>query len=92
MDEKELESALDEIAESINKENILQAPPIVEFRGPHSESLEYYLEEQMSQLTLEVTEKCNLVSIPEQNGLQLYGSSAFFRFRMKPSFRIKESY
>lgn len=60
MDEKELESALDEIVESINKENILQAPPLVEFRGPHSEALEYYLEEQMSQLTLEVTEKCNL--------------------------------
>ena len=45
MDEKELESALDEIVESINKENILQAPPLVEFRGPHSEALEYLKEE-----------------------------------------------
>ena len=49
-----------EIVDAVNNENILKAPEIKEFRGPHNEALEYYLCNQMSQLTLEVTEACNL--------------------------------
>ncbi|HGM1125547.1 TPA: radical SAM protein [Clostridioides difficile] len=60
LDIDSLKSALEKIKECILKENILLAPAVTCFSGPHSLALEDYLEKNMSQLTLEVTERCNL--------------------------------
>ncbi|OMF88526.1 radical SAM protein [Paenibacillus sp. FSL R7-0337] len=60
MENKVLIAALLEIKECIAEEHILSAPPVTCFSGPHVSALENYLEYNMNQLTLEVTERCNL--------------------------------
>ncbi|MGL5714692.1 MAG: radical SAM protein [Paraclostridium sp.] len=60
LDEESLLSALKELTDAIANENILQAPPVTKFTGPHSYNLEEYLEKSINQVTLEVTERCNL--------------------------------
>lgn len=60
LDMNSLKSALEKIKECISKENILLAPNVTCFSGPQSLALEEYLDKNMSQLTLEVTERCNL--------------------------------
>lgn len=60
MDNELLMEALDQIQDTVLKENILKAPPITCFSGPQSLALEENLQHNLSQLTLEVTERCNL--------------------------------
>ena len=60
LSEDELLSALEELRTAVQKENIMQAPPLDKFVGPHVEGLEYLVKNQLQQLTLEVTQKCNL--------------------------------
>lgn len=60
LDIDSLKSALEEIKDCVLKENILLAPDVNCFSGPQSLALEDYLNHNMAQLTLEVTEKCNL--------------------------------
>lgn len=60
LSKKELELALNEINEAVISENILQAPQVRSMVGPQTESLELILDEAISQVTLELTERCNL--------------------------------
>lgn len=60
LNDDRLKYVLQTIKECILKENILLAPNITCFSGPQSLALENYLEKNMTQLTLEVTERCNL--------------------------------
>lgn len=60
LDTEILKSTLEEIKESVLKENILSAPIITCFSGPQSLSLSENLEHNMSQLILETTQRCNL--------------------------------
>lgn len=57
---EELLNAIEELIQTIKEEHILQAPLMTEFVGPQSLNLEEELLANMSQLTLEVTEQCNL--------------------------------
>lgn len=57
---RSIELALEEIKSSVENENILLAPPVTEFSGPQSLALDNHLEYGLNQLTLEVTERCNL--------------------------------
>lgn len=52
--------ALEEIKECVEKEHILQAPPVEQFDCAHLHSLEQYVEFGLKQVILEVTERCNL--------------------------------
>lgn len=60
LDIESLKVALEKIKECVLKENILLAPEVTCFSGPQSLALEDYLNKNMSQLTLETTERCNL--------------------------------
>lgn len=60
LDKDSLNNSLEEIKDSVLNENILSAPIATCFSGPHTIALEDYLEQNMSQLTLETTERCNL--------------------------------
>lgn len=57
---RDLLAALSEIKEAVEKENILQAPEVKGFHGNHIESLEECINEDLGQITLELTERCNL--------------------------------
>lgn len=58
--DEELESALSEIKNAVCSENILLAPPVSSMVGSQTEDLEYILENDIKQVTLELTERCNL--------------------------------
>lgn len=60
--ELDLIDKLQKIKEVIEEENLLQAPPLTEFSSLHSEfdSVKYQIENNLEQITLELTEKCNL--------------------------------
>lgn len=59
--EEQLEAAFCEIKESVEQENILQAPELKTLRGKFSvQPIEDILNNEVVSLTLEVTEKCNL--------------------------------
>lgn len=60
MSEEDLIDGLSEIKEGIVNENLLQAPPVTTFSGPNVENLEVYINEGLEQITLELTERCNL--------------------------------
>ena len=62
--------ALDEIRECVEKEHILQAVPVKEFNCAHLHALENYINNDLKQVILEVTEKCNL-----RCAYCIYGSS-----------------
>lgn len=57
---EDLEFALNEIEEAVTNENILLAPPVQHFIGPQTKDLELILDQAISQVTLELTERCNL--------------------------------
>lgn len=59
---QQIEQGLSELEDAIQNENILAAPPITRgnMTGPQVYSLEKNINENVQQLTLEVTEKCNL--------------------------------
>lgn len=52
--------ALEELYDVIIKENILQAAELNEFIGPQISELDEYLNSKRAQITLELTEKCNM--------------------------------
>lgn len=56
----ELLAALSEIKDAVEKENILKAPEVKSFHGRHVDSLEEAINEEVGQITLELTERCNL--------------------------------
>lgn len=60
MEEHELIEALIELKEAVNDENLLQAPPVKAFSGPNVENLVPYINEGLEQITLELSERCNL--------------------------------
>lgn len=60
MQEKELFNALDILKSAVDEENILKAPPLVEMTGGQTIQLEDHVNENLSQLTLELTQRCNL--------------------------------
>ena len=60
LSEKEIESALKQIMESVNNENILKAPLLETFSGEQVTDLKKSLENKLGQITFEVTQKCNL--------------------------------
>lgn len=62
MNEGELFECLNNLKESITKEKLLQAPPLTEFASSHNkfESVKEQIESNLQQITLEVTQKCNL--------------------------------
>lgn len=60
LSDEELEKGLEEIVAAKGDEHILSAPKLTEFVGPQSLALREELDSNMSQLTLEVTESCNL--------------------------------
>lgn len=60
LNEKDLLLALSEIKSDIEKEHILSAPILTDIRSEAVQSLDYILNNEMSNITLEVTEKCNL--------------------------------
>lgn len=62
MDEEHLISIVKGLKEIIEEERLLQAPPLTEFSSLHSEfdSLKEQIENNLQQITLEVTERCNL--------------------------------
>jgi len=55
-----LNSAFKEIFDSVENENILQAPILNSFAGAHIDSLERYVDYGLEHITLEMTERCNL--------------------------------
>lgn len=57
---KDILDAISEIKGAIQKENILQAPPVKTLTGEAVKDLEDILENGIENVTLEVTEKCNL--------------------------------
>lgn len=56
----EIEEALKEIFTGIEKENILKAPVMQEMVGPQVYNLEEELKKERNQITLELTERCNM--------------------------------
>lgn len=60
LSEEEIESALKQIMESVNNENILKAPLLETFSGEQVTDLKKSLENKLGQITFEVTQKCNL--------------------------------
>jgi len=53
-------ASLEELYDAIIKENILQAPELHEFIGPQISELDEHLNSKRTQITLELTEKCNM--------------------------------
>lgn len=45
---------------TVDKENIMKAPPFIQMIGPQTIQLEDHVNENLSQLTLEITQRCNL--------------------------------
>ncbi len=62
MKETDILDSLCNIRSIVNNENILKAPPLTEFSSIHSDfdSLKDNIENRLEQITLELTEKCNL--------------------------------
>lgn len=60
LNEKELESAINEIKEAMKTEHILSAPILKTLTGAAVTHLKETLESAVENVTLEVTEKCNL--------------------------------
>lgn len=60
MEEADIKSALDELFDTVDKQHILQAPPVKELFGPQVYDLDREVSKERSQLTLEVTEECNM--------------------------------
>lgn len=59
--EKKVSGALQNIISAIQSENILRAPRPKKFYSPgHFEKLEYYINNALDQVVLELTERCNL--------------------------------
>ncbi|AFS77134.1 radical SAM domain-containing protein [Gottschalkia acidurici 9a] len=58
--ESELINALEQLKEVIENENILQAPPVNELTGNSVVNLDQALDSSLEQITLEVTESCNM--------------------------------
>lgn len=58
--EKALINVLHIIKHTVDKENIMKAPPLVEMTGPQTLQLNNYVNQNLSQLILEVTQRCNL--------------------------------
>ncbi len=60
LSEEEVESALKQIMDSVDNENILKAPLLETFSGEQVTDLKKSLENKLGQITFEVTQKCNL--------------------------------
>ena len=60
MDKKNLDLAISEIKEAIKNEHILSAPQLKTLTGNAVTNIEYILNNKVENVTLEVTEKCNL--------------------------------
>lgn len=62
MDKNRLLACLENLKKVIEKEQLLQAPPLKEFSSLHSdfEGVKQQIENNLQQMTLELTEKCNL--------------------------------
>lgn len=58
--EEDLLVALEEIKENIEQENILKALEVKSFYGKHIDALEESINDNLGQITLELTERCNL--------------------------------
>lgn len=58
--ESERLASLEEIYDAIINENILQAPELHKFIGPQISELDEQLNSKRAQITLELTEKCNM--------------------------------
>ena len=59
IDEQELDMVLSALQESIDEEKLLMAPKIKGFLGPHND-LRNALDHDLKQVTLELTQRCNL--------------------------------
>jgi len=78
--ESEKMSALEELYDVIIKENILQAPELTEFIGPQISELDEFLRSKRKQITLELTEKCNMrckycIYHENQGGYRRFGNA-----------------
>lgn len=62
MDTDLLVKKLEDLISVIEKENLLKAPPLTEFSSLHRDfdALKEQIENNLQQITLELTEKCNL--------------------------------
>lgn len=60
LEEKDLNSALEELFTAVDEEHILQAPPVEELYGPQVYELDEAMATQRTQIMLELTEKCNM--------------------------------
>ena len=60
LSEDELLASLKDLFNTVDEEHILQAEPVRELYGPQVYGLEEELSTQRTQLTLELTEKCNM--------------------------------
>ncbi|MPQ44887.1 radical SAM protein [Clostridium tarantellae] len=60
IDESKLLKSLNILENAINVENIMKAVPLLEMIGPQTTQLEYSINNNLNQVTLELTEKCNL--------------------------------
>lgn len=76
--DKQISDALLDIKDGVTKENILSAKLLTNMTGEADINLEYYLENKLVSLLLEVTEKCNLrckycIYHPEHPEFRLFG-------------------
>jgi len=61
IDNDNLDNLLENVLETITRENLLQMPFITQFLSPdHKERLEDVVDKELRMITLEMTEKCNL--------------------------------
>ena len=60
LDSDEIESALYEIEETVKQEKILSATKMKSMTGAHVHQLQENLDSKLNQITLELTERCNL--------------------------------
>lgn len=57
---RDLINALEDLRETVEQENILQAPLLTNFYSANTLCLDEFIENRLQMLTLEVTEQCNL--------------------------------